>query len=294
LTRRSPPAVQTANRLNRRGHPLKSARDPDQRKRLLALRPPRSQALADPRAPRPDAKAEAQQEVFLREVDDALREDRLLGAARRYGVWIAVALGLALAGLASWLWYTEHRAAQAGKASEKLVVALDQVEAGRLPEGDRALAPLAAAGAPGPRAATRLMQAGIALEQNRKADAAKLFAEVAGDPDAPPSYRDLAAIRDVAVRFDSLPPDQVVARLKPLAVPGNPWFGSAGELVGAAYLKQGRGDLAGPLFAAMAKDAGVPGSLRARARQLAGVLGVDALGDPETEARPSGAGAGPR
>jgi len=71
----------------------------------------------------------------------------------------------------------------------------------------------------------------------------------------------------------------VVARLKPLAVPGNAWFGSAGELVGAAYLKQGRPELAGPLFAQIAKDKTVPETLRARARQLAGVLGVDAIED---------------
>ncbi|MET0180108.1 MAG: tetratricopeptide repeat protein [Novosphingobium sp.] len=259
----------------------------------MALRPNRPQSLADPRAPRPDPKAEAQQEVFLREVDDALREDQLLGAARRYGVWIAVALGLALAGLAGWLWYGEHQASQAGKAGETLVVGLDQIEAGRLAEGSVALAPLTAEDAAGPRSASRLMQAGIALEQGRKADAAKLFAEVAGDEDAPRAYRDVAIVRDVAVRFDTLPPDQVVARLKPLAVPGNPWFGSAGELVGAAYLKQGRDDLAGPLFAAMAKDTGVPESLRTRARQLAGVLGVDALGDlPPAAARAPAVGAG--
>jgi hypothetical protein len=71
----------------------------------------------------------------------------------------------------------------------------------------------------------------------------------------------------------------VVDRLKPLAVPGNPWFGSAGELVGMAYLRQGKNDLAGPLFAAIAKDESVPASLRSRTRQLAGLLGYDAVVD---------------
>jgi hypothetical protein len=78
-----------------------------------------------------------------------------------------------------------------------------------------------------------------------------------------------------------------VARLKPLAEPGKPWFGSAGELLASAYLKQGRKDLAGPLLAAIAKDQTVPASLRARTRQLAGLLGVDAVGDPEQAASPA-------
>ena len=75
-------------------------------------------------------------------------------------------------------------------------------------------------------------------------------------------------------------PQQVVDRLKPLAVPGNPWFGSAGELVGMAYIKQGRTELAGPLFAAISRDKEAPASLRSRSRQLAGLLGVDAIDDP--------------
>ena len=70
-------------------------------------------------------------------------------------------------------------------------------------------------------------------------------------------------------------PEDVVTRLKPLAAPGNPWFGSAGEMVGIAYLKMGKNDLAGVMFGAVAKDNGVPETIRERVVQLAGILGVD-------------------
>jgi hypothetical protein len=72
----------------------------------------------------------------------------------------------------------------------------------------------------------------------------------------------------------------VIQRLKPLAVSGNPWFGSAGEMVAIAYLKQQKPELAAPVFAAMAKDQQVPRSIRSRATQMAGALGVDAVQDP--------------
>jgi hypothetical protein len=215
----------------------------------------------------------------MREVDDALREDQLVNVVQRYGRWIALVLAAGLIGLAGWLWHGERRSAEAGKAGEKFVIALDQVEAGRLAQASSALTPLATDGDAGPRAAARLMQAGIALEQGRRADAARLFHAVSRDAEAPGPYREIAKIRDVATRFDTLSPEEVIDRLKPLATPGNPWFGSAGELVGAAYLKQGRGDLAGPLFAAIAKDTTTPKSLRSRAQQLAGLLGVDAVTD---------------
>ena len=123
----------------------------------------------------------------------------------------------------------------------------------------------------------KMARAGVALRQNRRQEAVAIFDEVAADDDAPQPYRDLATIRSVAARFEELPPQQVVDRLKPLATPGNPWFGSAGELVGMAYLKQGKTNLAGPLFAAIAKDDDVPQTLRSRDRQLAGLLGYDAV-----------------
>jgi len=44
-------------------------------------------------------------------------------------------------------------------------------------------------------------------------------------------------------------------------------------------MKQNRNDLAGPLFAAISRDKTVPDSLRRRARQMAGLLGVDAVDD---------------
>lgn len=237
----------------------------------MALRPDKSLAPAD--------KSQAQQDVFLREVDDALREDQLKDALARHGRLAAVAVGAALLGLGGFLYWREHQQSVAGEAGEKFMVALDQVEAGRLAPANGALEPLTAKGPDGARAAAKLMQAGIASEQGNKAQAAKLYGEVAGDSGVPKPYRDLALIRQTAAEFDSLPPATVIARLKPLAAPGNPWFGSAGELVGAAYLKQNRGDLAGALFAAISKDPNAPETLRGRARQLAGTLGVDAVVD---------------
>jgi hypothetical protein len=79
------------------------------------------------------------------------------------------------------------------------------------------------------------------------------------------------------IEFDTLPPQTVINRLKPLAKPGHPWFGSAGEMTAIAYTNMGREDLAGPIFAQIAKDETVPETLRSRAVQMAGSLGVDAV-----------------
>lgn len=241
----------------------------------MALRPNRPQSDSNPTA----ARDEAQQDVFLREVDDALREDQMVRAFRRYGRPIGAAIAAGLLGLAGYLAWDHYAKGQAGETGEKLTIAIDDLEKGRTKEASVALAAVPTDG-DGYSAAVRLLKAGIAQGDGKADDAAKEFAAVAADANAPGPYRDLATIREISANFEKLPPQQVIDRLKPLATPGNPWFGSAGELVGMAYLKQGRADLAGPLFASIAKDKTVPDSLQRRARQLAGLLGVDTVEDP--------------
>ena len=99
---------------------------------------------------------------------------------------------------------------------------------------------------------------------------------LAADEGLPESYRNLGLIRATTLEFDQLKPEEVIARLEPLTRPGNPWFGSAGELTAMALLKQGQNDRAGRLFAALAADRQVPETIRNRSVQIAGTLGVDA------------------
>jgi hypothetical protein len=53
-----------------------------------------------------------------------------------------------------------------------------------------------------------------------------------------------------------------------------------------AYLKQGQKDKAGRLFAAIAADQQVPETIRNRAVQIAGTLGVDASASAPPPAKP--------
>ncbi len=226
-----------------------------------------------------DKKKALQDDVFLREVDDALREDELKSFVTRYGVPLLAAIVIGLAGLGGYLWWDSSQKQAAEERGEKYIVALDELESQNLERADEQLGLVIEDSGTASAASAKLLRAGIALEQDRPKDALKIYAEVAADDSAPQPFRDLAMVREVAANFDEMEPQAVIDRLKPLAVPGSPWFGVAGELVGMAYLKQEKDDLAGPLFAKIARDEDVPQSLRGRARQLAGLLGVDAIED---------------
>jgi hypothetical protein len=241
----------------------------------VALIPSNNKSEEEKRAER-DAR---QQEALLREVDDALREDQFSEVVERYGKPGGVVLVLGLAAFAGYLWWSGQQDAKLETGSETIVKAVDQINLGNYDTAAKAYAPLAKDGTSGAKLVAKLSQAAIAAQQGKDADAVKLFTEIAADKDAPQAYRDLATLRRVALDYDKMKPDEVVALLKPLATKGKPYFGSAGELLGAAYLDQGRKDLSGPLFAEISKDKDVPQSLRARTRQLAGMLGVDAIED---------------
>ncbi len=240
----------------------------------MALPPDKTDPSADRNRNR------AQQEgTFVREVDDALRKDQMEGFFKRYGFHVLAALILGLAGLGGFLWWEHSQKVSAGERSEEYLVALDQLDAGNLQGAYDKLGPVVEADGTASAVAAQLLRAGLSVELNKPEEAAKLYTQVADDSKVPQAFRDLAAVRLVALRYDEMKPQDVIDRLKSLAVPGNAWFGVAGELVGMAYLEQDKKDLAGPLFASIARDKDVPETLRGRARQLAGLLGADALDD---------------
>lgn len=220
----------------------------------------------------------AQDDVFLREVDDALRQDQFEGFFKRWGVLVLGVIGVGLIAFGGYL-YWEHREAKAREErSEQIVLAIDDIEIANFSQAKEKLDPIAAeGGAQG--AIAKLLLAGSALRQNDEAAARKLYAEVAASDDVPQEMRDLATIREVSASFDTMKPQDIVSRLKPLAMPQSPWFGVAGEMLAFAYLEQGKPKEAGPLLVSISEDDSLPESLRGRTRQLAATLGFDSLPD---------------
>jgi hypothetical protein len=218
-------------------------------------------------------------EVLIREIDEAVREDALFTFMRDHGMKVLGVITLGVAGLGAWLVWDHNSEQNLEQQSEALISALDYAEQRDFKTAGDKVAPLLADGSPGARAAARFIQAGAALEEGNTDKATGLYKEIAADADAPPALRDLARVREVSINFDRMKPADVIAQLSPLAKAGNAYFGSAGELVAMAHLESGNRAEAGKLFADIAKDEEQPESLRSRARQMAGLMGVDAVVD---------------
>lgn len=226
-------------------------------------------------------------EAFLREVDEELRRDQLVSVWQRYGRWIVVGVVAALALLGGVLfWQHRERVAQ-DREGEQLQAAYDKLGAQDEAGSAKALNAIAASDNEGYRALAIFSQADVLLQKDDLKGAAAKFAAVANDGRYAEPFRDVALIRQTTAEFDTLKPEVVVQRLGRLTEPGSTWLGSAGELVAIAYLQQGKKAEAAQLFGRIAKDQTVPRSIRQRAVQMAGVMGVDvadALAPPPSAA----------
>lgn len=218
-------------------------------------------------------------QAFMREVDDELRKDQALHVWRNYGRWIIGAIIVALIAFAGFLYWQSHSESRRGEEGEKFKAAFKALSENRTQEVEAPLKELAASNSDGFNAMARFTQADVLLQKNDLKGAAAILGGIAGDAGLPQEFRDLALIRQTSAEYDNLKPEQVIERLKGLAVKGSDWFGSAGELVAIAYLRQGKRGDAGRLYGEIAKDESVPRSIRQRAVQMAGVLGVDAIVD---------------
>src|SRR3546814_2602077 len=116
--------------------------------------------------------------------------------------------------------------------------------------------------------------------------AAGRMARVAGDTAVDRSLRDVALVRQTAFEYDTLKPEAVIARMKPLVDANDPassWIPSAADVSAIAHYQLGQFDRAEALYGRIAKLPDIPKSLQSRSVQMAGMLGIDAVADRADE-----------
>ena len=215
-------------------------------------------------------------DTFVKEVDENLRRDRMRDFFRDNGGWIVAGVILFLAVAGGIIWYQQYREKRAETEVEQLAQIYKDIGDGNTTKVPQQLDELSESGSKAVRASALFTRAAFALQQNDQKLAIATYKTIRDDSSLPDPYRNAALIRETSLEFDTLKPEQVIAQLEPLTKPGNPWFGSAGELTALALIKQGKTKQAGELFATLAKDKDVPDGIRNRSIQISGSLGADA------------------
>ena len=220
--------------------------------------------------------------ALLQEVDEAVRKDQLDTIMQRYGRWIIGGVFAALLAFGGYLYWSHHQETVRGERAEELLAALEKAGTNQPTAATTELKKIEGGDDAAYRAAALIEQGNMKAATGDLKGAAAIMAKVAADTKLDPAMRDMALIRQTAFEYDTLKPEAVIARLKPLVDakdPASSWFASAAELTAAAYYQSGQFDQAGALYGRIAKLPGVSKTLQSRAVQMAGMLGVDAVVD---------------
>ena len=204
---------------------------------------------------------------LFREVDEAIREDRLKTLARRYGGWaITGVLTLITAVVGFQLW----QGWEAGARSQETQQLLAAVSMADTAPGEAAetLATLANQGGAGRGTLAQLLRAGFLAEEGDAAGAATVYRTVAADTGVEPLWRDYAALMAVSHELGTGDPAALADTLDRLITGESAWRFSAREMRGALALQQGDRDAALAAFQALVDDPFAPDTMRNRARDL--------------------------
>lgn len=224
-------------------------------------------------------------DTFMREVDDAVRADTAQRFMRNFGRPLALLVVIGLIGFAGWLFWQDRQGNEAGARGRTFGAALDTMGAERPKAASDQVNGLARGDDPTYRALALMMQGNAAAARSDTTTASARYGAVANDINIAQPLRNVALLRQMLIEFDTLPPATVIARLRNLVATPGPAFASAAELTALAELKLGNDRAAGLLFKRIAETPGVSDSLKSRAVQMAGTLGVDAVTTPNSPNR---------
>lgn len=239
-----------------------------------------------PTVPKPDPRDDA----FIREVDEAYREDEFKRFLSKWGVWLLLLALLVLGGIGGWMWWQAEQQRRIEALSEQFSAVLTKVDSGATTEAMAELEAIGQSSNPSYRSLAALTEAGIAMNGGDSDKALGAIGRVAGDARAPQPMRDAAVMKQLRIEFDRLEPAEIVKRTGPYLAGDSPWFPIAGEMAALAHLKAGSPEKAGPIFLRIAGDQRAPVSLRARAEQMAAALGEDVTTLAQARERADAAG----
>ena len=215
---------------------------------------------------------------FIREVDEAVRQDRWTTIWKHYSAYIvgtALAVVVGTSAGIGWQTYQKNQRDAHARALAAATTLLADDKPADAASAFRALAHDAGGGV-GIIARLRAAEADKAAGN----PSAKLddLNELATNGDVPPLYKRLARLLTLQETFNQADAASLIKELDEAATPDNPWRASLLELKAMAEMKAGNTNEARATLKALLDASETPGNLARRATEL-----LDALGGPLEE-----------
>jgi hypothetical protein len=209
---------------------------------------------------------------FLREVDEAVRQDRYQQLWDKYGVYalgLAVLVVACVAGYKGWTYWQQKQAQDAGAKFTQALAMEDGADAAKANE---MLTALAESGPAGYRVLARFQLAAAAAKAGETDKAVAEYDALATDASVDPILQGHATLQAAALRLDKADYAEMERRLKGVIDSGSAWRFSARELLGLSAYRLNNMSEAQRQFGELVGDQGTPSNLRERADMMLALI----------------------
>jgi hypothetical protein len=215
---------------------------------------------------------------FLREVDEAVRQDQYKKLWDRYGLYALGGAALVVAGVAGYKGWSYWQLKQAQDAGAKFTQALSMEDGADAAKSREMLTALAEKGPEGYRVLARFQLAAAEAKAGDMDKATADYDALAVDPSVDPILQGHATLQAAALRLDKADYAEMERRLKGLVDSNSTWRFSARELLGLAAYRLNDMREAEKQFSALVGDQVTPPNLRERADMMLALI----VGRPQT------------
>lgn len=227
---------------------------------------------------------------FIREVDDAVRQERYKALWDKFGVYViglALALIIGVAAYNIWKYIEESEAETAGDA---FTAALALKNANEQEKATEAFDELVKDGPSGYAVLSRFQLASSQAKAGDTDKAVESYEALATDRRVDAILKGLATLQAATLRLDQADYAEMQKRLDGLAAGKSSWRYSAKELLGLSAYQNGDLKAAEAQFSALLVDAGTPRNMRDRANVLLALIVSQTATAPDTKADETKAG----
>lgn len=210
---------------------------------------------------------------FIREVDEAVRQERWVSLWKQYGAYIVGGAIAIVVGTAAGVAWREYQASEQAESARRFAEAVELMRAEQPADAAAAFTALAEDADEGYATLARLRAAEArdrAGDTTAKLDMLETLAE---NDDVDALYRQLSRLLAAQERIDQAAPDDVASRVAELAEAQSPWRYSALELEALAQIRAGEVAAARETLARLIDDPSAPANLVQRASELQASLG---------------------
>ena len=201
-----------------------------------------------------------EQEAFIREVTEEVKNDNLKQMWEKYGIYIILLVVLAIVGAVSFEGFKSWRQAKSeiwSDTYDESLKVLEQMEK----TGGNIYSDIA-----------RLQTSNILFEQGKNEEAIKVLEEIAADKSINKKLRDVSAVKLASYKLDNAPREEIDALLQPLIRENGSWANIAKEMTAMAAIRDGNIEEAQVLYNEILNTPNLPDGLKMRVQDMLSVL----------------------